>query len=145
MTQGVSPEKVALTLAVGGVLALFPVPGTTTILCLLAGIALGLNQVIIQAVNGLCALIWVPAQIGFVRLGQAITRAPETAIHLRQMGELLRRHPAEFFRQFGATGVHALMGWAIVAPLLIPLAYFAARPALRAAARRIEQASRPGN
>ena len=54
LTQGVTPEKVSLTIAVGSALALFPILGTTTWLCVLAGIALGLNQAIIQGVNALC-------------------------------------------------------------------------------------------
>ena len=60
LTQGITPEKIALTLAVGSALALFPILGTTTLLCLLAGILLRLNQPIIQMVNALCTPLHLP-------------------------------------------------------------------------------------
>ncbi|MGC4071325.1 MAG: DUF2062 domain-containing protein [Nibricoccus sp.] len=43
LTQGITPEKIALTLAVGTACALFPIIGMTTLLCALAAIALRLN------------------------------------------------------------------------------------------------------
>ena len=69
---GVSPERIALTLAVGSALALLPILGTTTTLCLIAGIVLGLNQPIIQAVNALCIIVCFPLIPAFVRLGDAL-------------------------------------------------------------------------
>jgi hypothetical protein len=36
LTQGISPEKIALSLAFGIVLGVFPVLGSTTLLCALA-------------------------------------------------------------------------------------------------------------
>ena len=51
LTQGLSPEKIALTVAVGLTIAVNPIIGTTTILCFFAAWALRLNQPIIQAIN----------------------------------------------------------------------------------------------
>lgn len=49
--QGVTPEKIALTVAMGSVLGLFPVPGVTTLLCVMAASVLRLNHAVIQVVN----------------------------------------------------------------------------------------------
>jgi uncharacterized protein (DUF2062 family) len=45
LAQGLTPERLALSLAVGLVLGLFPVVGLTTLLCLAAGFAFRLNHV----------------------------------------------------------------------------------------------------
>jgi uncharacterized protein (DUF2062 family) len=135
LTQGVEPGKIALTLAVGSAFALFPVLGTTTLLCLLAGLFLGLNQPIIQAVNIACNVIWIPALVGFIRLGDRFAGSRSAGLDLPRMLALFHRDPAEFFRRFGVTGIHAVIGWSVVMVVWIPLIYAVARPVLRAAAR----------
>ena len=53
LTQGITPEKIALSLACGIVLGIFPVLGSTTILCAAAAVLFGLNLPAIQLVNSL--------------------------------------------------------------------------------------------
>lgn len=137
LTQGVSPQKVALTLAVGSALALFPILGTTTGLCLLAGIVLGLNQPIIQAVNLICTVAYLPLVVAFVRFGDTLSGSPSSSINIPVMMALFAHRPAEFFRQFGVTALHAVLGWGVVAPVWIPLVYLVALPPLRLASRRL--------
>src|SRR5262245_47863076 len=63
LTQGPPPHNISLTIAVGSAIAMFPILGTTTLLCLLVGIFMRLNQPIIQAVNYACTpihLIFIP-------------------------------------------------------------------------------------
>jgi len=137
LTQGVSPQKIALTIAVGSAFALFPVLGTTTALCLLAGIVLRLNQPIIQGINAICFFVYFPALVGFVRLGDALTQTAFSSLDVKFMLSLFRQHPAEFFRRFGVTGLHAVLGWMVIAPFLAVLIYFLALLPLKAAARRM--------
>lgn len=138
LAQGVSPEKIALALALGSALALFPILGTTTLLCLAAGFLFRLNQAILQAINGLCTLIWVPMLAAFVHLGDAISRRT-ASLNFSVMASLFRHHPAEFFHRFRITALHALLGWAVVAPAWIVLGYLLLRLPLRAAAARLER------
>lgn len=51
LKQGATPEKLALTVALGFVLGVFPILGSATLLCGLAAWALRLNQPVIQIVN----------------------------------------------------------------------------------------------
>jgi len=139
LTQGVSPEKIALTLALGSALALFPILGTTTLLCLAAGVVLSLNQPILQAINAICGFIWIPLLVAFVRLGDALTRNPSSGVDIPKMFTLFRQHPWEFFQRFGITALHGILGWSVAAPLWIPTVYFVTRPLLRAASLRIER------
>ncbi len=136
LTQGITPEKVALTLAVGSALALFPILGTTTLLCLLAGIVLRLNQPIIQLVNALCTPLHIPVIYGFVRMGFWIFGIPYTHPGIRMMEHMLWYDPREFLDQFGRTALHAIVAWAVIAPFWMILVYLFALPVLREALRR---------
>ena len=131
LTQGITPEKIALTLAVGSAFALFPILGTTTILCLIAGIMLRLNQPIIQIVNALCTPLHLPVIYGMVRLGNLIFNVPYSHLGIRMMNHMLWDDPREFFEKFGMTAVHAIVAWAIVAPFWIATVYLLALPVLR--------------
>src|SRR5256885_328582 len=51
LRQGITPEKIALTLALGAALGIFPILGASTLLCAIAGIWLRLNQPVIQLTN----------------------------------------------------------------------------------------------
>ena len=59
MIQNAVQKKKALSLTVGFYLAIFPVLGTTTVLCLLASMAFRLNIYLVQAMN---FLLW-PVQL----------------------------------------------------------------------------------
>lgn len=139
LTQGVTPQKVSLSIAVGSALALFPILGTTTTLCIIAGVALGLNQPIIQGVNALCTFIYFPLIYAFVRLGDFLSRSARSDLDIPVMIALFSRHPRDFFHQFGVTALHAMLGWAVVAPFWIPLVYILALKPLQATARRIKR------
>ena len=55
LTQGTTPARLALALAVGGAIAVNPFLGTTTAGCLAAGALLRLNQPVLQIANLLAA------------------------------------------------------------------------------------------
>jgi uncharacterized protein (DUF2062 family) len=131
LTQGVTPERVALTLAVGSALALFPILGTTTLLCALVGVALRLNQPIIQSVNVVCTVVYLPALVALVRLGDWLAGGVRSSLDIPVMVGVFRRHPAEFFQRFGTTAWHGVLGWLALVPLWLIVIYLGALPGLR--------------
>jgi len=135
LTQGITPEKIALTLAIGSALALFPVIGTTTLLCLLVGILLRLNQPIIQMVNFLCAPIHIPLIYLSVRWGQRLFGVPVVPFSIRYFVNLLWNDPVHFMHRFGATLLHAIVVWGIAAPFWVTVFYYLMLPMLREIAR----------
>ncbi len=64
-----APESIALSVALGVVLGVFPVFGCPTIFCALAALALGLNLPAIQAVNYLAYPLQFILLVPFIRLG----------------------------------------------------------------------------
>jgi len=137
LTQGITPRRIAFTIAIGSALALFPILGTTTALCAVAGVVLGLNQGIIQGVNALCFVVYFPLIAAFVRFGDALAGSAPSSINIPAMASLLEHDRGLFLRQFRVTALHAVVGWAAAAPLWVALVYLAALPLLRAAARRV--------
>jgi uncharacterized protein (DUF2062 family) len=71
-TEGLSPHKIALIVAVGLVLGAFPVYGCPTILCGLAAIALRLNLPALQLVNQMATPVQIALLLPFARTGSWI-------------------------------------------------------------------------
>ena len=110
LTQGLSPEKIALTVAVGLTIAVNPVVGTTTVLCFFAAWALRLNQPIIQAVNWSSYALQLLLIFPFIRLGERIfAAAPETR-SLQELVAMAKADALGTIRTLGATIGHAVVG-----------------------------------
>jgi uncharacterized protein (DUF2062 family) len=135
LKQGITPEKIALTLALGAVLAVFPVLGSTTLLCGLAALALRLNQPIIQLVNYLCYPLQFALLLPFLRAGEWFG-APHLALSIPQMVEQFRAGPLQFMADYGLIALGGIAAWCVVAPLVLAALYFGLRPVLRVMAAR---------
>src|SRR5215472_18851503 len=82
LRQGITPEKIAQSLAFGLVLGVFPVLGSTTILCALAAIIFRLNLPAIQLVNYFVYPLQLALLIPFIRFGEILFRAPHVPLSL---------------------------------------------------------------
>jgi hypothetical protein len=72
LRQGITPEQIALTLALATVLGIFPILGATTILCGTAALLLRLNQPLIQAANYLLTPLHLALLLPFYRAGETL-------------------------------------------------------------------------
>lgn len=143
LTQGLSPDRIALTIGVGLAIAVIPIVGVTTALSFLAAWAFRLNQPIIQTINWSSYALQLLMIFPFIRLGEAIFRAPRLDLNLDQLVAMGRSDPLGTLSRMGATLGHAVVGWALVAPLIVAAAYWGSRPALRALSRRLAPATLP--
>lgn len=135
LRQGITPEKIALTAALGAAIAVFPILGSTTLLCGLAAWALGLNQPIIQLVNYLCYPLQFVLLLPFYRAGEWFG-APHVALSIPQLIGRFKAGPMEFIAEFALVALGGVVAWMVVAPLAIAALYFGLRPALCRLARR---------
>ena len=115
LTQGVTPQKIALTIALGINLAMFPILGSTTLLCAAVAFWLKLNQPIIQLVNWLAYPLQFAMLLPFIRIGEWLTRAPQVTFSIPQMLQKFHDAPGKFlgerfrprrFRKIGAERNH---------------------------------------
>jgi uncharacterized protein (DUF2062 family) len=131
LRQGITPQKIALTLALGTVIALFPIMGTTTALCVLVGVALQLNQPIIQLVNWIAWPLQISGIYFFVRAGEWITRSPPVSFSISALLVAFKHSPVRFLQQYGMTGLRGVLAWALIAPGVAALIYVLTLPLIK--------------
>ena len=131
LTQGITPEKIALSLAFGIVLGVFPVLGSTTILCAAAALIFRLNLPAIQLVNYLIYPLQLFFLLPFIRLGEMLFRAAPLQLSLAQMLALARADLPHAIATLWLAGVHAMSAWLLIGPPAILLLYFLLSRALR--------------
>lgn len=136
LRQGVTPEKMALSLALGVALGVFPVLGTTTALCALAAFILRLNLPAIQIVNYFVYPLQIALLVPFFRAGEKLFGAPHLTLSVAQ---ILSMAHASFWgatRFLWTTVWHAGVAWCLVAPVFVGLAYAVLVPLLQRVVRR---------
>jgi uncharacterized protein (DUF2062 family) len=134
LTQGVTPEKIALSLALGIVLGVFPVLGSTTVLCAVAALVFGLNLPAIQLVNYLIYPLQLILLIPFVRMGEKLFRAAPLPLSLTQIIRMIRADAWHAVSTLWLAEVHAISAWLLIGSPAILLIYFLLSRALRQAA-----------
>ncbi|MCI0750052.1 MAG: DUF2062 domain-containing protein [Nevskiales bacterium] len=140
LRQGVAPAQIALALALGAALSVFPILGITTLLCALTALALRLNQPIIQLVNYLLLPVHVLLLIPFYRAGEWLFgAAPVPIVDIVELVGRFRAGPWQFILDYGRVGLYGIAVWALLAPPLTLAVYLACRPLLAAAAAGIRR------
>ena len=135
LKQGITAEKIALSIAIGTAVSVFPIVGTTTTLCLAAGVLLGLNQPLLQIVNYLAYPLQLLLLPVFIRTGEWVFRAPHLPFSVSQWTARFHAAPLHFAEEFAMTLLHAAVAWLIIVPPLAVAANRALRPAVRALRR----------
>ena len=113
LQQGMSPRKLALTLALGFAIGCIPVIGVPTVLCAALAIMLRLNQPAIQAANYAAMPLQLLLIIPFMRLGKWLF----TMSSLDERLAAWLRHTFVVGPAVKAGGIasEALLGWMLVA------------------------------
>lgn len=120
LNSGLTPHKLALTVALGVSLGILPVLWGTTLLCAGAACVLGLNQGCIQIVNYLSYPLQLALLAPFYRLGGRLF--PQAAAPGGGTGT------AHYLGQLGGATIRAMTAWLIVAPGLALLLYVVLLP-----------------
>jgi len=113
LRQGISPRRLALTLALGFAIGCFPVVGIPTALCAVLALALRLILPAIQAANYLVMPLQFALIVPFVRLGGwLLAIGPGQAA---KAGTLLHLPPLSLFSQLGWLAGEAMLAWLVIA------------------------------
>eukprot|EP00124_Ichthyophonus_hoferi_P003841 Ihof_evm1s364 gene=Ihof_evmTU1s364 len=138
LKAGITPSKLALSIAFGITCGLFPLPGTTIALCFVATLALGLNKIIIQVIN----LALTPLNVLLIplwyRLGNLILRRDLLSF---TTAEMLKHFKQDFFgtlSQFKDVIVGAIVGWGVIFPFASLLLYLIFYPLLSVIMPRLQ-------
>ncbi|HUJ41541.1 MAG TPA: DUF2062 domain-containing protein [Candidatus Acidoferrales bacterium] len=132
LRQGLSPQKIAMCLALGIAISTVPISfGLGTALCTAAAIIFRLNLPAIQAANWAASPLQVLLFIPYMRAGEFLTRARPLPLSITQITAMFR---ADFWgslaRLWGSI-LRATLGWAVLAPVAVLLLYVILVPVLR--------------
>ncbi len=113
LSQGVSPRRLALTLALGFAIGCIPVVGIPTVLCGALAFALRLNLPAIQAANYAAMPLQLVLIVPFVRFGGWLVSAHPGRFAASQA--LLRLPGSSLSAHIGGMAGQALLAWLLAA------------------------------
>lgn len=126
---GVTPRRLAWSLALGMVIGINPSVGLTTLFVLFLAWALGLSKLAsmvgTHAVTPLHLLLFIP----FIELGVHLFHTRKLPLDRRQL-EHLSHHPLRLIHAIWQWEWHALIVWAVLAAVAMPLLAIFLRRAL---------------
>jgi uncharacterized protein (DUF2062 family) len=131
LKQGVTPEKMALCLALGVAFGVFPALGWTTALCTVIALVLRLNLPAIQIANYFMYPFQIALLLPFFRLGEKLFGAEHLPLSVLQIRALIHAGPSHAIHILWTTTWHAIVAWALVMPVFVALLYAILFPILR--------------
>ena len=123
LKQGITPEKIALSLAIGIVLGIFPALGLTTLLCAAAAIVFKLNFPSIQLVNWFVYPLQLILILPFMRAGAFLFRARPLHLSLAQMLTIVRADWLGAVAMLWTATLRAVVVWMLVGPVMSFILY----------------------
>lgn len=120
LLEGFSPERLALSLALGFVLGCIPVVGIPTGLCIAVAAAFRLNHPAIQAANYVAMPLQVALIAPLVKLGGWLAPAlaaprMDLALLLHSPIDTALHAPGPLMAQIGRLAGQALLAWLVIA------------------------------
>jgi len=124
LREGLTPDKIALTICLGGAVGVLPLLWGTTLLCVGLAARLGLNQAALQAVNYLFYPLQIALFFPFFRLGAKLLPWGPVVSQEAVQGAL-HGHFSAACAALGWATLKALGAWLMITPpcalLLYPL------------------------
>ncbi len=117
---GVTPRRMAWSLALGMVIGINPSVGLTTLLLVMLAWVFGLNQVASQIGSHVVAPLHLLLFIPFIDLGVHLFHTRQLPLSRRQI-EHLSHHPLRLIHEIWQWEWHALIVWGVVAAVAMPL------------------------
>ena len=140
LKQGITPEKISLSIGFGFILGVFPMIGTTVILCTIATFIFRLNIIAVQIINYLVYPLQFILLIPFIQIGLKIFQVNDFEISLEMIYEIIKTDTPNFFRTFEITQsmknltmayLYGIVAWLFTMPIFIPIFYYTLTPILR--------------
>ena len=143
LRRGTSPQKLAWSLAVGLLIGINPVLGSTTVLCLAVAALFRLNIVASQISNHIVYPLQLLLVVPFIRLGSLIFRTAPMPLSPGELIRSARGAPFTLARQLWLWESHAIMVWAVLAVILTPVIALILTPILERLLVRIQHHEYP--
>lgn len=141
LRQGLSPRELALCVALGAGIGLFPVLGVSTPVLTLLALWLRLNLAAIQLISWSIGPLQLLLSLPFMRLGEWVVGANPQPLTLAAGMEILSQGVIHAVITLWDAIIHASIGWILVGPLGIYALYKVLLPIFASAAQRMKSGS----
>ena len=141
--MGASPERLAWSIAVGLLIGINPLLGSTTILCLAAAMLFRLNVAASQLGNHIVYPLELLLFLPFLHLGTRIFHTQPIPLSRAAIVENAHQHPVELIRRLWVWEWHALVLWLVISAALLPLVAITLTPLLRIVMTRVRRRQYP--
>ena len=131
LKEGMSLKKISFCIALGVALGIFPVLGTTTLLCAIAAFFLRLNIPTIQVVNYGVYPLQLVLLVPFYSAGSWLFGDENWALIGENLAELLTTDFWGNVSRIWDMTLYAVLIWLIVSPFLVLLLYNFLKPVIR--------------
>lgn len=131
LKEGMDLKKIALCIALGTTLGIFPVLGMTTLLCLLAALAFRLNLPAIQMANYMVYPLQILLIAPFYAAGGWLFNQQDRLLKGDLLVSRLQNDFLGTLAAFWDLTLYAVFTWLIVCPFVVLLIYIISKPVIR--------------
>ncbi len=139
LRMGASPRKLAWSIAIGLVIGINPLLGSTTVLCLAAAFIFRLNIAASQLANHIVYPLELLFVIPFIHIGTRVFHTAPLPLSTNRILAEARSSPIALIRQIWVWECHALVVWAAFAVLAAPVIAISLTPLLHKLLSRMQR------
>jgi uncharacterized protein (DUF2062 family) len=139
LRHGAQPERLAWSLALGLVIGVNPLLGSTTLLVLALAALFRLNLVASQVGNHAMYPVQLVLFPVFIKLGSMVFSTQKLPLQGKALWSAAKHHPWATTRLLWSWEWHALVVWVVLAAVALPLIAMGIRPVLEKMARRVKR------
>ena len=144
LRMGADPDKLAWSLALGLVVGVNPLLGSTTLVALGLASLFRLNLVASQVGNHAVyplELLMFPV---FIKMGDVVFGTESLPLAGRELWDAVKHHPWDTTRLLWTWEWHALVVWAVFALVAVPVIALGSEPVLRRMSARVRRGNAAG-
>lgn len=124
LKQGITPEKLALSVALGFIIGIIPLIGVSTAICLVLSLLLDLNIIAIQIVNYIAYPLQLVFYIPFIRAGEFILGNQSSNLTISYIKELFDKGFIPALKVLGHANLLGILVWLIITVPVTLVFYF---------------------
>jgi len=143
LRMGASPQRLAWSIAVGLMIGINPLLGSTTILCLAVALLFRLNVAASQLGNHIVYPLDLLLFVPFLHLGTRVFHTAPLPLSRSAIVEAVHQHPVELIRRLWLWEWHAMVLWAVLFIVMVPVIALTLTPLLRLMMERVKRRQDP--
>jgi uncharacterized protein (DUF2062 family) len=143
LRMGATPQRLAWSIAVGMMVGLNPLLGTTTVMCLAVAGMFRLNVAASQIANHAMFPLELALILPFIRMGSRVFHTAEMPLSPKVFLMSAKSSPLGLIRELWVWEWHALLVWLGMAVVVAPVIAIGLTPVLERLLRRVQRREYP--